>query len=338
MKKLTIKSDRVVTKVVIESDYKVLRGFITKNITSKKICLVYDKNATACMTEVKESLKGYDVIETSYGEGESVKTAENLLALCELLCDNEFTRGDALIAVGGGAVSDLVGFAASLYKRGIKYLNCPTTLLSAIDASVGGKTAVDFGGGKNVLGEFYAPAAVYVSLSALKSLPEKDIRSGKGEVAKYALLSAKITEAEVAGEITEDLIYKCLLVKKKYVEKDEYDLKDRKILNLGHTAGHAIEAESGFTLSHGECVARGLYKVIAASAKKYNLKPEIVYDMNEMVRAAGFGDEYKAELPMRKLSEDKKTDNGKIDIILLKKIGKPKIESVSVEKAESIFQ
>ena len=160
MKKLTIKSDRVVTKVVIESDYKVLRGFITKNLTGKKICLVYDKNATACMTEVKESLKGYDVIETSYGEGENVKTAENLLALCKLLCDNEFTRGDAIIAVGGGAVSDLAGFAASIYKRGIKYVNCPTTLLSAIDASVGGKTAVDFGGGKNVLGEFYAPAAV----------------------------------------------------------------------------------------------------------------------------------------------------------------------------------
>ena len=157
-------------------------------------------------------------------------------------------------------------------------------------------------------------------------------------MAKYALLSAKISEAEVAGEITEELIYKCLLVKKKYVEKDEYDLKDRKILNLGHTAGHAIEAESGFTLSHGECVARGLYKVIAASAKKYNLKPDVVYDMNGMVRAAGFGDEYKTELPMRKLSEDKKATNGKIDIILLKKIGKPKIESVSVEKAESIFQ
>ena len=230
----------------------MLRGFITKNLTGKKICLVYDKNAAACVGEVREALKGYEITETSYGEGENVKTAENLLALCKLLCDNEFTRGDALIAVGGGAVSDLVGFAASLYKRGIKYLNCPTTLLSAIDASVGGKTAVDFGGGKNVLGEFYAPAAVYVSLSAVKSLPEKDIRSGKGEVAKYALLSAKISEAEVAGEITEELIYKCLLVKKKYVEKDEYDLKDRKILNLGHTAGHAIEAESGFTLSHGE--------------------------------------------------------------------------------------
>lgn len=338
MKKLTIKSDRVTTKVLIESDYKMLRGFITKNLAGKKICLVYDKNATECLNEVKLALNGYDVTEVSYGEGESVKTAENLFALCKLLCDNDFTRADALIAVGGGAVSDLVGFAASVYKRGIKYVNCPTTLLSAIDACVGGKTAVDFGGSKNTLGEFYAPAGVYVSLSALKSLPEKDILSGKGEIAKYALLSAKITEAEVAGEITEELIYKCLLVKKKYVEKDEYDLKERKILNLGHTVGHAIEAESGFTLPHGECVARGLYKVIAASAEKYNLKPEVVYDMNAIVRAAGFGDEYKTELPRRKLSEDKKAYGGKIDIVLLKKIGQPKIETTSVEKAESLFR
>lgn len=337
MKRLNIRNSRGITKILIEDDYKYFRGLAGRTLEGRKVCIVKDLNAEACAEQIKAALKGYDVTEVSFGGGEGVKAERNFASLCELLYKNGFSRNDALIAVGGGAISDFTGFVASAYMRGIRYINCPTTLLASVDACVGGKTAVDIDGGKNIIGAFYPPAAVYISLSAVKNLPDKEILSGKGEIVKYALISDKISEAEVAGEITEDLVYKCLSIKKKFVEKDEFDKKERKILNLGHTCAHAEEEKSGFTLSHGECVARGLYRVIKASGKRYNLSDETIYEMTAILRAAGFGDEYKPKEEVSDISGDKKAADGRIDVILLKKRGKAKIENMPVKKAEELF-
>ena len=337
MKKLTLKHSRGTTKVRIESDYSRFRELFDTVSTGRKVCLLSDGETSFVSAEIKSALDGYAVFETSSGKGESVKSAENFYSVCEFLFKNGFTRKDALVAIGGGAVSDLVGFVASAYARGMNYVNCPTTLLSATDACIGGKTAVDFCGVKNALGEFYAPSAVYVAVNVLKSLPEKEIKSGMGEVAKYALISKKITTEDLIGGVNERLVYKCLSVKKKFVEKDEFDNGTRKILNLGHTYGHAVESAGGFKIPHGECVAAGLYAAINASAKFYNLTDKTVNGMKTILCAAGFGADYDTTFPARGLSFDKKSDGENIDLILLKKRGKPTIVKTPLKTASELF-
>ena len=204
--------------------------------------------------------------------GEESKSIETFSKLLQVMLDNGFSRKDCVVAVGGGVVGDLSGFAASAYMRGIDFYNIPTTLLSQIDSSIGGKTAVNFGGIKNIVGAFYQPKKVLIDPDLLKTLPDRQISNGLAEAIKMALTSDselfEIFEKKNIEESIDEIIIRSLNIKKGVVEQDEKESGLRKILNFGHTVGHGIESSGNLTeLYHGECVALGLIPMCSESIR-----------------------------------------------------------------------
>lgn len=198
-----------------------------------------------------------------FPQGEQSKNFETYMQICQTLCDNSFTRKDAVIAVGGGVTGDMAGFAAATYMRGIDFYNIPTTLLSQVDSSIGGKTAIDLGKIKNIIGAFHQPKKVIIDPDVLSTLPDRHLKNGLAEALKAGIIMDKelfgiFLEGKAEDKIDE-VINRSLLVKKKVVEEDEKEAGLRKVLNFGHTVGHAIEASVPFgELYHGECVALGM--------------------------------------------------------------------------------
>ena len=219
--------------------------------------------------------------------------------LLQTMLDNGFSRKDCVVAVGGGVVGDLSGFAASAYMRGIDFYNIPTTLLSQIDSSIGGKTAINFGGVKNIVGAFYQPKKVLIDPNLLKTLPKRQISNGLAEAVKMALTSDKelfdIFENKDIESNIDEIIIRSLNIKKSVVEQDEKESGLRKILNFGHTVGHGIESSEGMSeLYHGECVALGMIPMCGESIrnrvvsvlKKCGLYRELNYDWEKITKAA----------------------------------------------------
>ncbi|MBE6633380.1 MAG: 3-dehydroquinate synthase [Ruminococcaceae bacterium] len=239
-------------------------------------------------------------------QGESSKSLAGLEKLLQVMLDHGFSRRDCVVAVGGGVVGDLSGFAASVYMRGIDFYNIPTTLLSQIDSSIGGKTAINFGGVKNIAGAFYQPKKVLIDPALLETLPARQISNGLAEAIKMALTSDRelfdiFESREIEGNLDE-IILRSLNVKKAVVEADERESGLRRILNFGHTVGHGIESSEGMSqLYHGECVALGMIPMcgealrgrVLSVLKKCNLYRRMDYDW-ERIAAAAFHDK-KAE-------------------------------------------
>lgn len=224
-------------------------------------------------------LAGFDVIHFVFPAGESSKNGETYLQLLNFLAENHLTRTDCLIALGGGVVGDLTGFAAATYLRGIAYIQVPTTLLAAVDSSVGGKTAIDLAAGKNLCGAFYQPSLVLCDTDTLNTLPEEIYRDGCAEVIKYGILYDEELFDLLAQAGTsfprEEVIARCVEMKRDVVSEDEFDRGARQKLNLGHTIGHGVEAHSQFQISHGKAVAIGMAIVSRAAAAR-GLCPESV--------------------------------------------------------------
>ena len=228
--------------------------------------------------------------------GEGSKSLETFGTLLGKMLDNNFSRKDCVVAVGGGVVGDLSGYAAASYMRGIDFYNMPTTLLSQIDSSIGGKTAINLGNVKNIVGAFYQPKKVLIDPDVLSTLPERQISNGLAEAIKMALTSDRelfdILEKEDIKEKIEKIIIRSLNIKKNVVEQDEKESGLRKILNFGHTIGHGIETSS--ELYHGECVALGLIPMcdekirtrVIEVLKKCNLYNLINFDWNKITEAA----------------------------------------------------
>lgn len=264
-------------------------------------------------------------------EGEESKSISTLETLCETMLEKGFTRSDCVVAVGGGVVGDLGGFAASVYMRGIDFYNVPTTVLSAVDSSVGGKTGVNFHGVKNILGAFYQPKGVLFDRNVLKTLPARQISAGLAEAIKMAMtFDASLFEAFESDVINdalyESLIFRAVQLKAAIVEKDEREGGLRKTLNFGHTFGHAVEAagELGL-LQHGECVALGMipfcsekvYKRLMPVLKRLNLPTNLPFDMDRA---------------MPYLTHDKKWGKGGVDCIFVSEIGSFEIKTLSKEE------
>ena len=196
--------------------------------------------------------------------GEATKCLTWYEKLLHFLAEKRYTRSDCVIALGGGVTGDLSGFTAATYQRGIPYVQVPTTLLAAVDSSVGGKTAIDLPEGKNQVGAFYQPSLVLCDTDTLATLPERELNAGYAEVIKYAVLGDKAL-FETLQNRTADLpavIETCVKCKAEIVEEDEHDLGRRRLLNLGHTFGHAVENRSGYSLLHGEAVAIGMAMIV----------------------------------------------------------------------------
>lgn len=259
-------------------------------------------------------------------QGEGAKGIDGFSHLLQVMLDNSFSRKDCVVAVGGGVVGDLAGFAASAYMRGIDFYNVPTTLLSQIDSSIGGKTAINFGGVKNIVGAFYQPKKVLIDPNLLKSLPKRQIANGLAEAVKMAMTSDKeLFERIETGELEENLetiIIRSLMVKKDVVEKDEKESGLRKVLNFGHTIGHGIESGlKSKRLYHGECVALGMIPMCHESIrprlirvlKKYDLFRSLEYDWDSISQAT---------------FHDKKADGDHISVIAVNEIGSFEMKTV----------
>ncbi len=238
-----------------------------------KAAIVSDSNVYPLYgNTVENSLQnaGYDVVNFVFPAGESSKSGDTYLKLLNFLAENQLTRADCLIALGGGVVGDLTGFAAATYLRGIAYIQVPTTLLAAVDSSVGGKTAIDLTAGKNLCGAFYQPSLVLCDTDTLNTLPADIFRDGCAEVIKYGILYDEalfdLLSQTGINFPREDVIARCVQWKRDVIMQDEFDRGDRQKLNLGHTIGHGVEAHSGFSISHGKAVAIGMAIVSRAAA------------------------------------------------------------------------
>ncbi len=240
-------------------------------LSKSKAVIVTDSNvAPLWLAETKSSLEsaGIETIDFIFPAGEESKSKKTLFALLEFMAENKLTRSDFAVALGGGVTGDMTGLAASLYLRGIPFVQVPTTLLAAVDSSVGGKTAVNLTAGKNLMGAFYQPELVLCDTRTLGTLPESIFADGMAEVIKYGVifdkdLFDKVQSGDVKSDI-ESIIARCVELKRNVVAKDEFDKGDRQLLNFGHTMAHSIEKCSNFEISHGSAVAIGM--VIAAKA------------------------------------------------------------------------
>ena len=252
-------------------------------------------------------------------QGEASKSLDGFGKLLETMLEHGFSRKDCVVAVGGGVVGDLSGFAASAYMRGIDFYNIPTTLLSQIDSSIGGKTAINFGGVKNIVGAFYQPKKVLVDPELLKTLPPRQISNGLAEAVKMALTSDRelfdIFENKDIESNIDEIIIRSLNIKKSVVEQDEKESGLRKILNFGHTIGHGIESSEGMNeLYHGECVALGMIPMcdetirdrVIQVLKKCNLYRTIEYDWEKIAEAS---------------FHDKKADGNTVTVTTVSEVG-----------------
>lgn len=335
--------------ITIEQDYSQLNQIFEKlQLSKRKVCVVSDTNSgNYYANTVCEIAKRYaSVVETyTIPSGEEYKTLDTIQGLYAHLIKLKFDRKDMLIALGGGVVGDLTGFAAATYLRGIDFIQMPTTLLSMTDSSVGGKTGVDYLSYKNMIGAFHQPKAVYINLSTIQTLPDKQYDSGFGEVIKYGLIKekafyqwlkenrSKLLDKELSA--MEEMVYRSCQHKQWIVQQDPKEKGERALLNFGHTLGHAIEKQMNFQYLHGECVAIGMIAASYISWKKGFISIEEVEDIQHTIQQFHLPTTFPMD-DLNKIVEitknDKKMDSGNINFILLKSLGNAYIDNTVTDE------
>lgn len=343
-------------RVTASRNYEVLIGSgllpsIADHVTAmnrvRKVCIVSDSNVWPLYgTTVQEALQkaGLESIQFVFPAGEASKNAETYLQLLQYMAENAMTRTDLIIALGGGVVGDLAGFAAATYLRGIPYIQAPTTLLAAVDSSVGGKTAIDLSAGKNLVGAFYQPSLVLCDTDCLNTLPDSVFRDGCAEVIKYAILYDEELLSHLMarglGFDRELVISRCVELKRDVVARDEFDTGDRMRLNLGHTIGHAVEKLSNFAVSHGQAVAIGTAIVTRSSCCAGicdgSTKDRVLTVLDKF--GLPVSTDYPAEALCRCAMSDKKRMGGTVNLIIPERIGFCRIEPTPVENMQSFIQ
>ncbi len=321
-------------------------GEIIKELVSAETCVIItDDNVDKYYSgTVQQSLQanGFRTVKFVFPHGETSKNAQTLLNIYSFLCQNEITRSDCLIALGGGVVGDITGFAAATFLRGLPYIQIPTSLLAQVDSSVGGKTAIDLPEGKNLVGAFKQPAVVLCDPDTLSTLPETFLIDGMGEVIKYGMIAdaelfRKLCTYDLQSipEHFDEIIPVCIAIKRDVVAEDELDTGLRMILNFGHTLGHAIEAYYHYeTYTHGCAVAAGMclmtkycnspqeYQKLKACTERYHLPYGVPAPIQELVSLCG---------------NDKKRAGAKLRYIVCDPIGKAEIRSVSLTEFRNLF-
>ncbi len=334
--------------IVIENSFENLCEEICKlDVTNKKICVITDSVVGSIyLDEVKGLLTPIckQVVSFTFQAGEERKNLTTINDIYRFLIEHNFDRKDKLIALGGGVVGDMTGFAAATYLRGIDFIQIPTSLLAQVDSSIGGKTGVDFEQYKNMVGAFKMPKLVYINISTLSTLDERQFYNGFAEAMKHGLIKDamyyewmisnmyEICERDM--EVLEQLVYRSCQIKKAVVEKDPTEQGDRALLNFGHTVGHAIEKYKNFTLQHGECVALGCVVAAFISWKKQLLSMEEYYEVRDMFVPFNLPisiEDIDIDEIIRITKSDKKMEQGQIKFILLKKIGKAVIDKSVTE-------
>jgi len=308
---------------------------------AKCAAVVTDTNVAPLYLEtLTESLEaqGFSPLSFTIPAGELSKNGSTYLALLEFLAQEQVTRSDVLLALGGGVVGDLCGFAAATYLRGVDYVQIPTTLLAAVDSSVGGKTAIDLAAGKNLAGAFYQPAAVYCDLDTFVTLPDAVFADGCAEMIKYGMLGSTTLLDRMAREDfheqLEALVAHCVGMKRDLVERDERDHGDRQRLNLGHTIGHAIEACSEYAVSHGQSVAIGMAIITRAAVRRGLCPVEAMEILDALLLRFDLPNQtnYPAEALYAAALGDKKRQGDVLTIIVPRALGKSERMTIPVEE------
>ncbi|MEG1459677.1 MAG: 3-dehydroquinate synthase [Acetivibrio sp.] len=340
--------------IYIENNYdKLSKSLEALHIEKCKALVITDINVGKLYIEEVTTIlkKQVATVETLYIEaGESYKNLDSIRFIYETLIQKSFDRNDILFALGGGVIGDMTGYAAATFLRGIRFVQLPTSLLAMVDSSIGGKTGVDFKSYKNMVGAFYQPQAVYINLSVLATLPEREYLSGFGEIIKHGIIKdrdyydflnenmGKIIKRN--KKLLEEVIYRSCMIKQAIVEIDPTEKADRALLNFGHTIGHAVEKFMDFSMLHGECVSLGIvassyisylrqyisqedFLSILNTLENYRLPKVLTLDNKSMIQS---------EL-LSIIQHDKKMNSGQIKFILLKSIGNAYIDE-SITKEE----
>ena len=302
---------------------------------------------------VHESLQqfGFAATPIVIPEGEEYKTLATLSNILDALVCERFERQDCVLALGGGVVGDLAGFAAAIYLRGVALVQIPTTLLAQVDSSVGGKTGVNHGNGKNLIGAFYQPRLVLIDVGALASLPRRELVAGMAEVIKYGiiedagffdLLEQKLDSLlSLNRQLLTQVIARCCAIKVRVVEKDERENDYRAVLNFGHTVGHALEAATKYErFLHGEAVAIGMANAAKISMKRGFCDSTTVQRVTTLISKAGLPVAVPADVSAQSLIDsmeiDKKSTDGKIKYVMCTGIGKARFHSLTAEEIAAI--
>lgn len=320
---------------------------VSSVVKGKRVAIVSDNNVWPLYgKKIEQNLlqAGFSTCHFIIPAGESSKNGQMYLQLVSFLAEEHLGRDDCIIAFGGGVTGDLAGFAAATYLRGISYIQLPTTLLAMVDSSVGGKTAIDLPGGKNLLGAFYQPKLVLCDISFLNTLPKSVFIDGCAEVIKYGILYDislfEHLEAHGLQFNREEVISNCIALKANVVMQDEYDINTRQMLNLGHTIGHAIEKSSNYTISHGQAVSTGI-SIFTRAATTMGLCNEAdcqrIIALFQQFQLSTTTDFAPCTLAQQALS-DKKRVQDKISLIFPATIGCCKQISYSIRDLESLIK
>lgn len=312
------------------------------NIAERKVCIITDSRVKGLYgEEVLQCLEGKcrRALLYAFPAGEENKNLDTVRQAYQFLIEEKLDRKDLLVALGGGVTGDVAGFIAATYLRGVDFVQIPTTLIAQSDSSIGGKTGVDFDGYKNMVGAFYMPKLVYMNVSTLKTLDDRQFFSGFAEVMKHGLIKDGAFYEWLLDKMYEicdrdedtllSMVQKSCMVKKLVVEKDPTEKGDRALLNFGHTIGHAIEKAKHFTLSHGECVALGCVAAAYISWKHEWLSMEEYYEIRDMFVPFSLPitvEDIQPEEILALTKSDKKVEGNQIKFILLKKVGKAVID------------
>lgn len=351
MKRVQVNASRTYDVVIKEGLCQNLAELLVQKDIARpgetKLFLLCDEIIAALhLPPVLQTLKkaGFSVSTFTIPQGEQQKTMQTLSLILERMAESHLDRNSVLLALGGGVVGDLGGFAASIFLRGIRFVGLPTTLLAAVDSSVGGKTGVDLRSGKNLAGSFWQPSLVVCDTSFLKTLPKQELRCGYGEMVKYAFLKKsalfdRLLSQNPSCPPEESLIAECVAMKRDIVEQDEHDRGQRALLNFGHTPAHAIEALSQYTIKHGVAVAMGIdiilhayYRKGVLSREQYN-KAKALLEHFDLLQPCVYTPAKLAQTAL----QDKKRHAQTIDLIVPDGQGAVKIEKTPVSALEALF-
>ena len=346
MRKITVKMsksyDIIIGTDILDETGSIIRqtagGQTAAVITDDIVSALYEKRITDTLAK-----NGYNVVSYVFPNGEPSKNADTLTAILNFLAEKKLSRTDVVVALGGGVVGDLAGFAAACYMRGIKFVQIPTTLLAMVDSSVGGKTAVNLDSGKNLAGAFYQPAAVVCDVSLLSTLTGELFTDGCAEVIKYGIIADLALFESLKKPVRnnlEDIIARCVEIKRDVVAEDEYETGIRKLLNFGHTVGHAIELLSDYRTSHGHAVAAGMAIETRAAVRMGICEVDCLDQLLQMLRLYNLPETTVCDagsLANACLS-DKKRDGDTLTMIFPTKIGKCVLKKIPVNELETVIQ
>jgi len=346
MRKITVNASKTYD-VVININILDTAGLAIRAATGGQSAVIVsdDKVEAIYGSRLAETLikNDFQVSVFVFPSGEESKNPEMLVSLVNYLAEKKLTRSDVVIALGGGVTGDLAGFAAACYMRGIKLVQIPTTLLSAVDSSVGGKTAVNLEAGKNLFGTFYQPDLVLCDTNLLASLSNDVYKDGCAEIIKCGIIADEILFESLKTPVKqqyENVIARCVEIKRDIVEKDEFENADRMLLNFGHTIGHAIEKLSNYEMSHGSAVAIGIAVETRIAASLKLCSSEVLNDILDMLQLYELPRHttYSVADITRACLSDKKRDGGNITFVLPKKIGSCTLKKIPILELEGTIE